>query len=479
MSKVSIFLLRIFCVALMTSCYSSHQKQTPLAPLIQEYAKNNELIEQKKEMMRLEGIDQLDIQHDEESGQILVSVQLNRARLDVVLELILEETGLSYSIKDQHIHGQISAQFEKTELSQALNNLLSPFFYYPVIREGTLTIYDNVVFTQEGADLANKYISIEIPLMYLGASQAVSFLKELFPVSKDTIRLVQFSHIPGTNTLYIHGPAQIVQEAAQVIRQADREKYHVIIEILVIEYSREDLEEVSVRFHDLSSGNMTFGSLDIGSLVESNAIFSFLENAKSPTSFTAMMDYLILTEKARIVTRPYLSALSGESADLAIGNERQLVVETAQNGAAIASLETVKAGFSLHITPTILPDNRILIDVDVENSEFVPSLGNVASEKRTRHANTTMTVEDGQSIIIGGFTFDQKTDSRSGIPYLRNIPILETIFSDRDQTTFGREVVFIVVPYIWSPGLVTPMPVRKPIKALDGELDTQKPLLEP
>lgn len=312
---------------------------------------------------------------------------------------------------------------------------------------------------------AEGSISIQVPLQYMKSDDAVTFLTHLFPSGDD--RYIRYTAMPYTNTVTILGAKQDVIQAAQVLRQADSQQEHVFIEVLVVEYNRSDFEELRADVQNVAKGNFSNGFLNFGALEGDSAGFNFTEYASNTAQFTAMIKALLVTEKARLITRPYLSTLSGNPAVLNIASERNIIIEIPQEGAAISSTVDISAGLKLNITPTILYDHRIRMEVSVENSEFVPTAENIASEKDTNEAQTVVEVYDGESIIIGGFSEDRHAEALSGLHGLRKIPILNILFADRSETIQNKEIVFFIIPYIWDPGLKTPLPLREPLDGMD------------
>jgi type II secretory pathway component GspD/PulD (secretin) len=126
----------------------------------------------------------------------------------------------------------------------------------------------------------------------------------------------------------------------------------------------------------------------------------------------------------------------------------------------------------MSITPTVLADGRVRMVVDVENSEFIDTAENpsIAVEVDKNKATTIMQVESGQSVIIGGLTFQRTGQSTSGLPWLRHIPLLNIFTSHIRDSTVRQEVLIYVTPYVWSPDLATPFPLPESfgIKARDS-----------
>jgi pilus assembly protein CpaC len=72
-----------------------------------------------------------------------------------------------------------------------------------------------------------------------------------------------------------------------------------------------------------------------------------------------------------------------------------------------------------------------------------------------------MQVPSGQSIIIGGLMFNSRSSSNAGLPWLRRIPFLNLFTASRQRTQVDKEVLIVVTPHLYTPGLRTPLPFLK------------------
>ena len=103
----------------------------------------------------------------------------------------------------------------------------------------------------------------------------------------------------------------------------------------------------------------------------------------------------------------------------------------------------------------------VRMDIDVEDSEFVPTVQNVAVEVDKNKATTNAQVESGQSIIIGGLILNRQSYSNAGFPWFRRIPLLNIFFADQERSDTKQEVVIFVTPHIWTPDLDVPLAAKE------------------
>ena len=162
--------------------------------------------------------------------------------------------------------------------------------------------------------------------------------------------------------------------------------------------------------------------------------------------------------KAKILSEPNLIVLDGREANILVGGEIPIpVVQSAQIGAAASvSIIFKEFGVRLKIIPNITGENTIQLTVMPE----VSSIDRVNSVKfsgfdipafRTRRAETTVNVRDGQSLIIGGLLQNEQSKLVRQIPVLGDIPIIGELFKTRTFINNETELVIIVTPQIVNP----------------------------
>lgn len=176
------------------------------------------------------------------------------------------------------------------------------------------------------------------------------------------------------------------------------------------------------------------------------------------SSYAALLDALDQEGLGTILAEPNLVAISGETASFLVGGEFPYPVPQDQN----ITIEFKQFGISLSFTPTVLNSNMINLrvrpevsELDNQNSISVPvgSGSSVVSVPglKTRRAETSVELGDGQSLAIAGLISSKIANSYSSLPGLDSIPILGALFRStkfqRDQT----ELVIIVTPYVIKP----------------------------
>jgi type II secretory pathway component GspD/PulD (secretin) len=99
------------------------------------------------------------------------------------------------------------------------------------------------------------------------------------------------------------------------------------------------------------------------------------------------------------------------------------------------------------VTPHVSGDNRILLDLHPENNSYgYDEKGQVVIS--TQEAKTKVVVADGETVVIGGLTRNENTESESGIPFLKDIPLLGNLFKYTRKAVTKRDLIIFVTPRI-------------------------------
>jgi pilus assembly protein CpaC len=168
----------------------------------------------------------------------------------------------------------------------------------------------------------------------------------------------------------------------------------------------------------------------------------------------ATIQALEQTGLMRTLAEPTLTAISGESASFLAGGEFPVPVRADGQGNVV--VEYKPFGVSLAFSPVVLSEGRISLHVEVEVSEITGNgalqIGGVTLPGlNVRRAETTLEMPSGGALVMSGLIQDQINEVISGLPGIRQVPILGTLFGSRDFLRSETELVIIVTPYLVQP----------------------------
>jgi len=174
------------------------------------------------------------------------------------------------------------------------------------------------------------------------------------------------------------------------------------------------------------------------------------------TDFSGLVDALAQENLATVLAEPNLVTRSGEEASFLVGGEYPYPVSQGTGSNLTVSIQFKAYGISLSFLPVVIGDSislRVRPEVsDLDNSITVKDQnGNDIPSIRTRRAESTMEMANGQSMIMAGLLSDQTSGNIDNFPGLGDIPILGALFRSVEYQNAKTELVIVVTPYIVEP----------------------------
>ncbi|MGJ8517554.1 Type 3 secretion system secretin [Carnimonas sp. LMG 33810] len=224
------------------------------------------------------------------------------------------------------------------------------------------------------------------------------------------------------------------------------------IRVRFAELSRDELRQYGINWN----GQISNGSFNFGILGTSNA--SIPLSRMGGTRIDGLLQALESNNVVKILAEPNITAVSGHTARFLAGGEVPIPIPVNDN---LVGIQYKKYGVSLVTTPTLLPNNRISMNVNPEVSSLVDGgnvkYGNVTVPQLVeRSADTTVEVGNGQTFAIGGLFQRNDSTDVDGLPILSHIPILGPLFSSKRFQSHQTELVILITPYLVKPSSETP-----------------------
>ncbi len=164
--------------------------------------------------------------------------------------------------------------------------------------------------------------------------------------------------------------------------------------------------------------------------------------------YGARINALITDGKAKILSRPNVTTIQGHEAVINVGSSVPIPRESVTNSTTTTSFEYRDAGIILKYTPRVNVDGTITatIHTEVSTPQFVEDLK--AYRFNTRSADTTVTVRDGEPMVIGGLIGAEEAKSVSKIPFLGDLPILGALFRNHRKSKTESELLIFITAHV-------------------------------
>ena len=246
---------------------------------------------------------------------------------------------------------------------------------------------------------------------------------------------VQVIANPDNNSLLVRGGPQQLSNIRRLVALLDVPKRHVEMSVWIIDLQKDELEQLGVKWS---------GSLNVGGQL-GVAINGGLSSTVDGASFMATVLALAEQNRANVVSRPML--LTQENVPAIFDNSRTFYTRLV--GERSTSLEHVTYGTSLSVLPRFSDREEIEMMLSVEDgnqyrqddaaADSLPEIG------RT-NISTVARVPKGKSLLIGGYTRDELSNQRQGIPLLKDIPLLGRLFSYQRNRSANMVRLFLIQP---------------------------------
>ena len=236
----------------------------------------------------------------------------------------------------------------------------------------------------------------------------------------------------------------------------------VQVEVKVVELSRNVMKEAGIDWW-AGKGVGKIGAVGGqtwaggGSLMPQNALANGFSLLYRSSDFMASLALLESNGMGRVLAEPTLVAMSGQSASFLAGGEIPVPTASAQGS---QSVEYKPFGIGLTVAPTVLAPNRIALKIAPEASELdfanaIPVSNGAQTTLmpaiRTRRADTTIELGDGESFVISGLVSRETQANVNKFPFLGEIPIIGAFVRSVNYTQEDRELVIVVTPRLVRP----------------------------
>lgn len=256
-----------------------------------------------------------------------------------------------------------------------------------------------------------------------------------------------------TNALLIRANPADYEVIRQAIEALDLRPLQALIEVLILEVRRDRNREVGVSLGRIDSLSPAVADrVDATLQAATGGDFQLTVRRLGNWPIDAAISLLSASGNVRILSRPVILAQNNQEARILVGSERPFVqvFRSLPTDAAIRDqiVQYRDVGTALTITPTINPDGYINLDVLQEVSTATSETQFGAPVISTREASTRLFVRDGQSVVIGGLIDEQEDRSRTGIPILKDIPVLGYLFGTTRERRIQSELFLFLTPHI-------------------------------
>lgn len=259
----------------------------------------------------------------------------------------------------------------------------------------------------------------------------------------------------ATNALLIRTAPPNFPLLRETIDSLDERPPQVLLEVLIAEIVLDSTTQFGIDW-SVASGDVTtrFGPQRFADSALAN-VSDFLLRVVTlnDVDVRAVLRALASKSRVRVISTPHILALNNEEARILVGSEVPFSQST-RTGLDVVVDRIVQfrnVGTQLTVIPTINADGyvtfRILQEVSSLTTQTIEAALN-APVITTREAQTSAIVKNGQTVVIGGLIGEEDNLIESGVPFLKDIPLLGLFFRNRTASRTRTEVAIFVTPHV-------------------------------
>jgi len=260
------------------------------------------------------------------------------------------------------------------------------------------------------------------------------------------------------NSLLIMANDRDYQRVLRVIQGLDVVASQVLIEAVIAEVTLNDNLQYGVQWQLSKGGTPTasFSNAITGGVAAAFPGFNYAVNA---ANMAATLSALNSLTHVNVISTPSLMVLDNKTARLQIGDQVPITTQTATSTvtastAIVNSITMQDTGVILSVTPRINESGRVQLEIEQEVSAVVKttSSGIDSPTIQQRRVKTTVVVNDGEVLALGGMIQEQASKTSKQLPLLGDIPGLGAAFSNRNNDVQKTELVILITPRVVRDG---------------------------
>ena len=256
-----------------------------------------------------------------------------------------------------------------------------------------------------------------------------------------------------TNSLLIRANPADYQTLAQAIAQLDTRPLQVLIEVLIAEVRRDRQfalgVDVRIPNQEVDGTDVVVGG-DLSGGSAGDVVLRIMRLGRVDAN--VVLRALSAQGTVHVLSRPVILAQNNEEARILVGDQRPFIqiqrTLPTDEGVRDQVIQYRDVGTQLSIRPTINPDGYVTLTVLQEVSTATDQTQFGAPVISTREVETRLLVRDGHTVVIGGLIDEQRSNTNSGIPILRSIPIIGHLFRSTTRRTNTSELFLFLVPHV-------------------------------
>jgi type II secretory pathway component GspD/PulD (secretin) len=365
-----------------------------------------------------------------------VSLTVREVDIAEVMEMLSRKQRVNILLSDG-VEGTVSLNLYEVEVTQAIKSIAAAAGYAVEYHNGTYFVvkHDEMGKYSPGSLTELRTFKIQYSDPALIADILQNHISAYGKIT--TLR--------DRRLLVVEDTPQFLARIERLLKAVDRQPRQILIEAKILEVGLRDGESYGLDWARLFNYDSGEGSIGVRNLSNPGSPGLFFDLVTP--NVEVFLDALRARDRLRTLSTPKLLALEDQEAETIIGDRLGYNVTTTIDNVTKTSVEFLETGVILKVRPSVDGQGRVLLAIHPEVSTGTVSDDGIPSQKTTE-VTTTMLVESGKTVFIGGLIRQTTQESREGVPVLGDIPLIGRVFSNHSINSTNSELVVLITPYV-------------------------------
>lgn len=253
------------------------------------------------------------------------------------------------------------------------------------------------------------------------------------------------------NSLLILASPQDYRLIEAALTRIDIPPLQVLIEATIVQVSLTDELRFGVQWF-LRNGD-TSAVLSRGRSISGDAAFPGFAFILDTINVKAVVDALEAVTTVRVISSPQVVVLDNKTAEFQVGDEVAIATQvrqstTTDDAPLVSTVEFRDTGVILNVTPRVTAGGAVSMEIDQEFSTVTEGATELTPTISQRRIASSISVNSGETVVLGGLISENTTKTRSGVPVLSRIPVLGALFGSRETDTTRTELMILISPRV-------------------------------
>ncbi len=264
----------------------------------------------------------------------------------------------------------------------------------------------------------------------------------------DDVRVVSDDY---NNSLLVYATPYEYQKIERILSKLDVVATQVLIEASIVEVTLTDDLQYGLEWafdNNLGGGDSGRGLLDVGGNLQPQAGFSYTITTETTK---AVLNALAEDSLLNVISTPSVMVLDNHTAAINVGDQQPIQSQsTVTDGGTVQNSITYRdTGVQLTVTPSVNDGGLVTLDIEQSVTDVGPV--DTATKQRSfnqRAVKSRVAIRSGESVVLGGLIRDSETERQSGVPVLKDIPLVGALFSTTNTTSVRTELLIFITPRV-------------------------------